>query len=420
MIKQVVRVVSVQLAVLAVAAGAFGQGANAYDPPMVTNTEDAIPVGPFLFSPAVQLTWQHRDNIFFTPDDPVSDEVYLARASFVFELPIYESYVRFSYTPVYRDYKDYQLQENWSHFVDLSGAFEFSNGLVFDAIYRYVQGSMETREVDPGDELIFGDRPFKKNFFKAGLDYWFTARDGISLVGDYTDVAYDESLSSPDPGEGEYQFYDYERTHLGLGWVHQISPVLTMDVMYGRIEFEPVNTLAWRTSTSDQITAGFKGQLSAVWSTEIRLGWRETQYEPFEGEQIVDDFSGAIVEGHLAWDLAHGSSLRLDLLRSDYPSNFGVNAYYTATGGALSYNLDRGNVFGLLRGRYQNNDYVLRDLATGDDRSDDITSLTFALGYRLTRLFSLYGSYLYEDRSSTIYRYSYDTNIFTIGLTIGY
>jgi hypothetical protein len=385
---------------------------------MVTNKGEAIPVGPFLFSPALQLTWQHRDNIFFTPDNEVADEVYLARASLVFELPIYESYVRFAYTPVFREYADYELQENWSHFFDLSGNFEFANGLVLDAIYRFVRGSMETREVDPGDELIFGDRPFKKNFFKAGLDYWFTPRDGISLVGDYTDVAYDDPLEQPAPGED--QFYDYERAHYGIGWVHQLTPVLTMDVMYGRIDFEPANTFAWRTSTSDQITAGFKGQLNAVWSTELRLGWRETEYDAFEGEQVVENFSGVIIDGDLTWDLAHGSSIRLDLLRSDFPSNFGVNAYYTATRGVLTYNLDRGKFFGLLRGRFQNNDYAVPDVATGDDRNDDITSFNLGLGYRFTNLLSLYGSYLYEDRSSSIDRFGYTTNIYTIGLTIGY
>ena len=34
------------------------------------NTYEAIPVGPFLFTPAIQLNYQYRDNIFFTPDDP--------------------------------------------------------------------------------------------------------------------------------------------------------------------------------------------------------------------------------------------------------------------------------------------------------------------------------------------------------------
>jgi hypothetical protein len=193
-----------------------------------------------------------------------------------------------------------------------------------------------------------------------------------------------------------------------------------MDVMYGHTQFDPVDTFVWRTSTSDEITAGFKGQLSPVVATEFRLGWRETKYDPFEGEQVVEDFSGPIMKGFFDWELAHGSSLRLDLLRSDYPSNFGVNANFTATGGSLIYNLDRGDFFGQARARYQNNDYELADLVTGMDRSDDISTFILGLGYRITDILSLYGSYLYEDRSSTIYQYGYTTNIFSLSLTIGY
>lgn len=418
--KSTSRAVWLHLLVLAVALPIFGQSSQGYDTPLVVNKGEAIPVGPFIFSPSLQLSWQHRDNIYFSPVDPVADQMTLARASLVFELPIYESYVRFSYTPQYRDYKDFQLAENWSHFVDLSGAFEFSSGVVLDAMYRYVQGSLETREVDPGDELVFGDRPFKKNFLGVGLDYWFTDRDGIGFKFDYTDVGYDNPLTGPDPGLNEAQFYDYERTFASVGWIHQLSAILSMDLMYGRIQFDPMDTFAWRTSTSDQITAGFRGQLSPVVSTELRVGWRETDYDSLEGEQVVDSYSGPVINGFFNWELAHGSALRLDLLRSDYPSNFGVNAAYTATGSSLIYNLDRGQFFGQARLRYQTNDYELADVTTGDDRTDDISTFTLGLGYRFTDIFSLYGTYLYEDRDSSIFRYGYTTNIFSIGLTIGY
>ncbi len=193
-----------------------------------------------------------------------------------------------------------------------------------------------------------------------------------------------------------------------------------MDLMYGQIKFEPVNTFAWRSSTSDQITASFNGLLSPVVSTELRVGWRETEYDPIEGEQVVDNYSGPIIEGFFNWEMAHGSSLRLDLLRSDFPSNFGVNAYYTATGAGLIYNLDRGSFFGQLRARYQSNEYELHDVVTGDERTDDISTVLLGLGYRFTDILSLYGTYLYEDRDSSIYRFGYKTNIYSIGLTIGY
>jgi hypothetical protein len=131
------------------------------------NRYEAIPVGPFLFSPAVQLNWQHRDNIFFTPDNEISDQVLMARARFQFELPINESYISFSYTPQFREYADYELDDKWSHFVDVVGGFEFANGLNIDATYKFMEGNLENREVDPGGELYWGDRWYRKHFAGA-------------------------------------------------------------------------------------------------------------------------------------------------------------------------------------------------------------------------------------------------------------
>jgi hypothetical protein len=102
-----------------------------------------------------------------------------------------------------------------------------------------------------------------------------------------------------------------------------------------------------------------------------------------------------------------------------YPSNYGDNANYLAAGGSLMYTLDRGHFFGQVRGRYQNNDYNVPDLTTGELRSDDIYTVGVGLGFRFATYFSLWGTYLYEDRDS-LYQYSYTINTFTLGLGVGF
>jgi hypothetical protein len=391
-------------------------GRHTADEPPLVNAGEAVPVGPFLFTPTLQLTWQHRDNIFFTPDNEIADNVLLARARLQFELPVYESYIRFSYTPQWREYDDWVLTENWSHFFDLTGGFEFANGVVLNADYRYVYGNLETREVDPGGELVFGDRPFGKHFAALGVDYWVTERDGISVEANYTDLEHDLGVQG---SLEERYFYDYSRSSARIGWIHQLSPILVMDLKYGYIDFDPDRTFDsrddFRQSTSDEITAGFRGQLSPVVATELRVGWRETDYKGPD----VDDYSSIVVNGFVNWDLAHGSAVRLDLLVSDYPSNFGTNAGYTATGASLIYTLNRSGWYGQARGRIQNNDYDEPDPRFGEKRSDDILTLGLGLGYRFSDLLSLYGSYLYEDRD-TLYDFAYTANIFSIGLVVGY
>ena len=112
-------------------------------------------------------------------------------------------------------------------------------------------------------------------------------------------------------------------------------------------------------------------------STALRIGWRKTAFDTVDQQSDIDDYTGLIMNGWIQWELAHESNVRLDLIRSDYPSNFQLNAYYVATGASLIYNLQRGRLLGQLRARYQTNDYSLPDLLSGEDRTDDIA--TFGL-----------------------------------------
>ncbi len=376
-------------------------------------SKDAIVVGPFLFSPALQLTWQDRDNIFYTPDNEVRDQLILARAQLLFEAPINESNVYFSYSPQYTDYRTYELIDKWSHFFDAGGTFLFSNGLALRANYQYIIGNLETREVDPGGELYYGDPRFIKNHAAVAADYWFTQRDGLFVDFSWTD------LDHSDP----QLFYDYTSTAAGLGWLHQLSPTLVMDLRYGVMDFDAHDNIyrsnSFRDFLSNSLTIGFRGQLNPVVATEARFGYRRLTYDLQPGDPPIEDFSGFIVNGSVSWDMAHGSVLSFDLLHSPFPSNYAENANYVATGAGLTYSLDRGKVFGQAHGRFQNNEYDLPDPITHELRSDDILSLGLGLGVRFTDHMSLFGSYLHEDRES-LYRYSYTINIYTLGLVVGF
>lgn len=381
--------------------------------PTSAASSESIMVGPFLFSPTIQISWQDRDNIFFAPDNEVADQVFQAGATLRFEVPIYESFIHFSYSPLYTDYRTYDLQDRWSHFFDVGGTFVFSSGLVVNATYSYIVGNLQTRQIDEGGELYYGDPNFTKQNAGVSAQYWFTHRDGVFVEGAWTD------LENSDPT----LFYDYTRVSAGLGWIHQLGPNTTMNVRYARSDFDAHDTdftsNGFRDSLSDELTLGLQGQLSPVVSTGIRLGYLEINYDLQPGDPPVSDFSGFIVNGHFDWSLGHGSLVRLELLRSPYPSNYADNANYVATGGALQYNIDRGSIYGSASGAFQNNDYQLPDPQTGQARSDDILTLGLGIGYRFTRYLSLWGSYVYEDRDS-LYQYSYTTNIYTLGLVLGF
>jgi len=375
------------------------------------SSSEGINLGPFIFSPAFDLTWESRDNIFFSPDNEVSDEMWVARAKLMFELPMNQSYLRLSYVPLYRNYQTYKLENKWSHFIDLDGNFVFANGLKLDALYRYVSANLDTREVDPGGELVFGDQQFDKNFFELRMDYWISPTNGISFRGSYETISYDK--------RDQASFYDYDRTRFGAGWIHQLSPTLTGGLIYNHEEFSPEGTFGYRQSSSDEVVATFDGQISPVWASKIEVGWRSTSYDKIEGLPQFDDESGLVIRGNLDWTLGHGSVLRLDLIRQDFPSNYQLQSHYVAAGAGLVYKLQLHRLFAHARLLYQNNDYDQPDFFTGQNRSDDITTFGLGVGYRLSAVFSLRGTYTYQKRDS-LHPYSYTANVFLLGLTVGF
>jgi len=374
------------------------------------NQGEGIAVGPFMFSPAIMITWENRDNIFLTADNPVADQVYLIRARLLFELPVYHSYVRFNYTPQARAFKDLSGLENWSHFLDVTTGFEFAGGYRLNALYRFASANLETRLVDPGGEVAVGGRQFERHFVSLTGSYWITERDGISVVGDYTDVQYKrvEGASTP----------NYNQVEGGAGWLHQLSPTTVMDLTYRHRKYEPGGETRATASTGDEVTVGVKGQLTPLLSADGSFGFRKTAYEANPENPDASDFQGLVMDGHITYSLAHSASVQLVLRRSDFPSYAG-NAFYTATGASLLYSKSWSKLFADARVRYQVNSYDQPDNDTGLDREDKISVFGIGFGYRLNEVLSFKGSYLYEDRNS-LEAYAYEANVFLLGLVFGY
>lgn len=377
----------------------------------------AIPVGPFLFSPGVQLSWEHHSNLFQTATNSVSDDIYVARLRLLFELPIRESFIRISYTPQYRDSKNRTLRSQWDHYLEMSGNFEFANGFLLDAGYRLVDGSVATNEVDPGNELLFSGRTFTKHNFKINGDYWVSDRDGLRIGADFSTVSW-HGQSEPYTNS----WFDYEQWNGSLGWLHQMNPTMVMDLSYRFTDYSPdARSDQFRSYTSNDLTLGLKGNLNDVLTTEFRLGYLETNYDDVAFANLgFDDFSGVIVNGNLTWAMAHDSRFRIDFVNQPYASNYDRNSYYTGTTGRLLYDLQRDRLFAQARLLYQKNDYDVADSISNKKRSDDVLTWDLGIGFRLTDYLSLRGRYIHEDRDSNIDQYAFLNKVYMVDLVFGY
>lgn len=415
-------IVVIGLGILLIVAGASAQGFSSSSVRSAGSGtaggmgNQPIAVGPFLFSPGLQLSWENHSNLWQSATDEVEDDIYVARLRLLFEVPVRESFIRISYTPQYRESKNRTLHNNWDHFLEISGDFEFSSGLTLGANYRLVDGDVSTDEVDPGGELVFSGQRFSKHLFGLNADYWFTETDGLSLSAGVSKVEW-----RGDSESNEYGWYDYNQLTAKAGWLHQLSPTLVMDLSLGYRDYDPeAETETIRKYTANSLTVGFRGQLNDVLSTELRFGYEETDFSnPAALAGEFKDFSGFVVKGNLTWALAHGSKLRLDLMRQPYASNYDLNSYYTGTGGRLLYDLEMGRIYGQLRARLQTNDYDIPDSELGVKRSDDLMILGAGLGFRFTDKMSVRASYIYEDRDS-LDPFGYLNKVWLVDLIFAY
>ena len=377
---------------------------------------EPIAVGPFLFSPALQLGWENHSNLWRSSSDPVEEEIYVARMRFMFQMPIRESFVRISYNPQYRDFKKTVVRNNWEHNLTVLGDFAFSNGLTLGVDYGFFDGDSSVGQVDPGGELVYNGQPFRRHNFDINAGYWFSATDGLSLNVTATKVDW-----RGEPVSGTQSWFDYSTTRVRAGWLHQLSPLLVMDVSLGFEDYSTDDvTETSRDHTAITVTAGFRGQLNDVLSTQVRFGYRQTNFSvSASAVPGFEDFSGLVVDGNITWALGSDSELRLDLLRGPFASNYDLNSYYTATGGRLLYDLDRGRFFGQARARLQTNSYDIPDSISGEKRSDDLMTLSAGVGFRVTDSVSVRAAYRHEDRESRD-PFGYVNDIFLLDLILGY
>ena len=387
--------VTVAIAIGPALAGAQGLGSVST---ISDHGVEGIPVGPFLFSPAAQVGWVYRDNVFFKDDAAFGDSIYEAGLRLSFELPVRESSLTFDYQPTYREFADTDFGENLSHLVRSELSLDFPTGLVLGYDYRFLRGAFETGAVDPGGEFVFTGNSFDRHDVNLRASYWLTSRDGFSVNGGYEELDYEES-----------GFFSYKRDQYGVGWLHQVNDLLVMNVTYSHSVFDADSDLDYRDYSSDAVTVGFRGSITPTLSSTVDIGWRRTDHDWIPSDEDGGAFSGFVANGHLDLELAHGSKLRLNVRRSEFPSNYADVAYYVSTGAGLSYSLSFGRLGGMLEARFQRNDYDYDD-TTQQSRQDDLLTLSAGINTQFTEMVSLSARYTTQDRDSmTSLSYATDT-----------
>ena len=369
--------------------------------------QEGISIGKMVFAPSVEFMYENKDNIFLTENDEVSDDMYVIRPKLLLELPRETSYLRFAWVPQYRDFSDFELNENWTHFFDAEGNFKTPSGLELKIADHFIQnGTLEVVEIDPGAELVYNDVPFTKNTAVLDLKYFVSDTTGFGVYADMQDVDMDSSDSYT-------PWYDWSSETFGFSFQRYMNPLLRMALGVNYKNFSPDGTFNYREFSGYDYFVQFYGDFSPTVNASIKLG-----YEDLDFEGTGDDYADWNADASVVWNFADAHNLVLGVKRQAYASNYQAVSSYTHNGIRLAYNftiVER--LYGGVGGDFGKNEY------NQFNRTDDTWGLMGNIGYHFTPRVSARLNLRHEKRDSSEVCFQgcdYKVNAVLLNLVIGY
>lgn len=300
----------------------------------VPQIEDAgIPLGPLTLYPSLSIEFARDSNVFYRSLELeerriISSGIFMVRPRLLVDLPIGSQRIRWSYSPLYRDYasEDFSQSERISHFFDLEGAFRIGPSVRVTLRDHLVRGTIELDQVDPGSELTFGLVPFVVHDAEADVTVDLGARHGLSVIAGVSSTDVDEA--------GEVTFFSYRRELLEGRYNHRLSEPATLYLFYARertdqnreqIVFSDVD------SRSRRVGVGVRRMANQRVTSTLSLGHETLDFRGTQGQ----GFSGLVVDVNNAWSLSDVTRLDLGLERRAYQSFFVNNDHFVLNAARL-------------------------------------------------------------------------------------
>lgn len=315
-----------RLTVTGLAVALCGSGlahAQLANPAQLNAQGDGIAWGPATVRPTVTFNYGYDDNIFYASDDlstdvPVGSREAQVQPGIRFDLPFGESYLQGGYSALYRNYAtdEYTPTTQWSHYFDLRGRIRAGARGYFNLQDRFVRGTEELREVDPGGELTFGDLPFRSHTpsVEAGIE--FGLRQGASVVWNYSSSQYSEvdgQTFSNYRGHGLQFRYNYRLRADASAYLYYGADTMEQQRAEGEIDYSGETVgLGYTQTLGRSISAQFSGGYQVLEAT----GGLQSTYH------------GPTASGSATWRIGDSTRFILGARRVPYQSFYLNNAYY--------------------------------------------------------------------------------------------
>jgi putative beta-barrel porin BBP2 len=282
--------------------------------------------GRFDVFPSVAVDYGYDSNIFYSSQDleglsdVVTSRVLLVQPRVLFDMPMGQSWVRWAYLPVFRNYSTtaYVPTKQWSQTFDMDGHLRLGSRFYTTFRDRFVYGTQELSGVDPGGEVKFGDVPYRNNSPQVEVGCDLAARQGVSVVWNYNSVQFtgDDAV-----------FYNYRGHALQARYNYRVSDATTSYVYAGEDNTQQVrpppdnDTLDVETRSAG---VGLNQVLNRAVTAAFSAGYQAINYVG----GAASNYRGAVLSGNASWLLSEITRLSFQVRRQPYSSFFLNNNYY--------------------------------------------------------------------------------------------
>jgi hypothetical protein len=407
-----------------------------------------------IFTPSLELVYQHDDNFFLTPKDEVSADSFIAHAHFVVEVPGARQFLKFEYAPQYRDVNvndgefrrsypgtpKWNIDSNTSHFWTLDAQLRGSSIFGVDIKQNFMMGVLETHNIDEGRELVDqATETFMRH--DIGVDFkWTGSRQGAKIMLGKEDTAFDQKVNAP-------AWFELDAWRAGMEYHYKFAPLTNFFVgyRYDSATQDYVGDLdsihPSLDSNRNSLWFGFDGELGRTTTGRAQVGFESLDYtrgRSTAGVHADQSWEGVTARADVTKSFSRWSKLIFNMERMPYYSGFEVvdgpvtgrreiNEYYVENRASFTFTNQPqgGRVMWTLIGQFQRNDY---DLGTYEsdgvtrDREDDITRVRAEIGFHPIQHLSFRLNYQWEERDVNLKDrdYDYEDNMVFFQMQFGF
>ena len=372
---------------------------NPFDDIVPNEAVIGIRVGRFALLPSIDASYIRGSNLLLQNEDTFSDNALLVRGRLAAVLLDSANEFKIAYEARYRDFEQFDLQNKFTNVVDVNARFMTTPRSSIAVGNHFVHGAFESREFDPGGEIVVNTDPFYRNRVEGIYAMELSERLGGEISGSFNRVEFTEAAND---------FFNYAQTKLGVSVLYSLSPLTRLVGEYVRATTRPDPTRPQAESNADVVLFGLRGEITPLLIGRVRVGYtNQTSAQSI----VAQSYSGFVADVGLTRQFGTASALGFTVGRRTSPSAFQENGFYLSNYGTAQFVAP---IVEKLRfsanAAFFGNNYPLADVATGIDRRDLTFTGSVGVAYFWTPLSFVSVDYRHDRRDSNLDRFSYRNN----------